>query len=81
MRIGILTGGEDAPALNAAVRGVTKHATSTLKADVMGLLDGYEGLIGNHLRRLDLDDVSGIVAQGGTILGSTMGRVPASFNA
>jgi len=69
-RIGILTGGGDCPGLNAVIRGVTKPALDNgLK--VFGILDGFEGLVTGKAVELYNKDVSGILATGGTILGSS----------
>jgi len=69
-RIGILTGGGDCPGLNAVIRGVTKPALDHgLK--VLGILDGFEGLVTGKAVELYDKDVSGILSQGGTILGSS----------
>lgn len=68
--IGILTGGGDCPGLNAVIRGVSKPAHDHgLK--VWGILDGFEGLVTGNGRQIYNKDVSGILAQGGTILGSS----------
>jgi len=69
--IGILTAGGDCPGLNAAIRGVAKAAIGRYGIKVIGILDGFRGLVEN--RTIDLDDraVSGILAQGGTILGTS----------
>ncbi len=69
-RIGILTGGGDCPGLNAVIRGVTKPAQD-YGMSVLGILDGFEGLVEGRARELKNDDVSGILARGGTILGSS----------
>jgi 6-phosphofructokinase 1 len=69
-RIGILTGGGDCPGLNAVIRGVTKPAHD-LGMTVLGILDGFEGLVEGKARELRNEDVSGILTQGGTILGSS----------
>lgn len=69
-RIGILTGGGDCPGLNAVIRGVTKPALDHgLK--VLGILDGFEGLVTGKAIELYDNDVSGILSQGGTIIGSS----------
>jgi len=69
-RIGILTGGGDCPGLNAVIRGVTKPALDHgLK--VLGIIDGFEGLVTGKAIELYDKDVSGILSQGGTILGSS----------
>ncbi len=69
-RIGILTGGGDCPGLNAVIRGVTKPAQDN-GMSVLGIIDGFEGLVEGRARELKDDDVSGILARGGTILGSS----------
>jgi len=70
-RIGVLTGGGDAPGLNAVIRAVVKSAT-TSKCEVIGLEDSFDGLIeGDRWRRLTPKDVTGILRIGGTILGTT----------
>lgn len=70
-RLGVLTSGGDCPGLNAVIRGVVK-AGHYLGYEVLGFLDGYEGLVDPiRYRPLDFANTSGILAQGGTILGST----------
>jgi phosphofructokinase-like protein len=78
-RIGILTGGGDCPGLNAAIRAVTKTAVFRHHMEVVGIEDGYEGLIKNKTRRLQIDDVSGILTQGGTILGTSNRANPFAY--
>jgi len=70
-RIGILTGGGDCPGLNAAIRGITKTAILNYDMEVLGIKDGYLGLIENRCTPLSYEDVSGILTEGGTILGSS----------
>ena len=67
-RIAILTGGGDCPGINAVIRAVTKKAILEYDMEVLGILDGYEGIISNRYRKLTYDDVSGILTLGGTIL-------------
>jgi len=69
-RIGILTAGGDCPGLNAVIRAVAKTAILEHNLEVVGIEDGFEGLIENRARNLSYFDVSGILTQGGTILGS-----------
>lgn len=70
-RIGVLTSGGDCPGLNAVIRGVVK-SSNRLGYDCVGFLKGYEGLV-DPVRYVSLDNknTSGILNQGGTILGST----------
>lgn len=70
-RIGVMTGGGDCPGLNAVIRAVTKSAMHQYKLEVWGIEDGYLGLIQNRMRPLQWSDVSNILTQGGTILGTT----------
>ena len=70
-RIGILTGGGDCPGLNAVIRGVTKSAILKYDMEVVGFCDSFLGMIENQYEILDTKKVSGILTQGGTILGST----------
>ncbi len=69
-RIGILTGGGDCPGLNAVIRGVTKPAQD-YGMSVYGIIDGFEGFVEGRAKELKNTDVSGILARGGTILGSS----------
>jgi ATP-dependent phosphofructokinase / diphosphate-dependent phosphofructokinase len=70
-RIGVLTGGGDAPGLNAVIRAVVRSAT-VAGIEVVGLEDSFDGLIyPDRARALTMDDVSGIHRLGGTILGTT----------
>lgn len=70
-RIGILTAGGDCPGLNAVIRGVVKSATSA-GFDCIGFLKGYEGLVSPVCYiPLTYKNTTGILNQGGTILGST----------
>jgi len=73
MRIGVLTGGGDCPGLNAVIRAVTKSLLRQCGAQVIGIEDGFAGLLGPSLRTRPLDwaAVSGILMRGGTILGTT----------
>ena len=70
-RIGVLTGGGDCPGLNAVLRAVVKTANHDYNIDVIGFMDGYEGLVEGRYRELSGRDVSGILALGGTILGTS----------
>ncbi len=78
-RIGVLTGGGDAPGLNGVIRAVGKTARSRYNLEVIGFLDGFAGLIKNKYRVLDLQDVSGILQRGGTILGASNRDNPFRF--
>jgi 6-phosphofructokinase 1 len=69
--IGVLTGGGDCPGMNAALRALVKAATHRHGIRVSGFLDGFAGLLDDASRPLGFDDVSGILTQGGTILGAS----------
>lgn len=66
-RIGVLTSGGDAPGMNAAVRAVTRLAISK-GVEVMGIYNGYQGLIDGEIKPLNARDVSYIINRGGTML-------------
>lgn len=71
-KIGILTGGGDCPGLNAVIRGVVKAAVIRHNWQVVGIEDGFDGLLDlNKCRTLTLEHVRGILPRGGTILGTT----------
>lgn len=70
-RIGILTGGGDCPGLNGVIRAVTKTAQTSYGATVIGIEDGFEGLVEGRMRELSHRDVCGILGLGGTILGTS----------
>lgn len=71
MKVGILTGGGDCPGLNAVIRAVAKKLIIENNSEIIGIKDGYEGLISNYYKKLDYSDVSGILTLGGTILGTS----------
>ncbi len=79
MRLGVLTGGGDCPGLNAVIRAVVKTATHKYHDEVIGIRDGFSGLIRNKVHPLDLGRVSGIMPRGGTILGSSNRDNPFEF--
>ena len=65
--LGILTSGGDAPGMNAAIRTVVRTAMSN-NARVLGIANGYEGLVNGEFRELGPRDVGGILQRGGTVL-------------
>jgi len=71
VRIGILTAGGDCPGLNAVIRGVVARANERHDAVVVGVLDGWDGLMEGRVRPLDREAVRGILQRGGTILGTS----------
>jgi 6-phosphofructokinase 1 len=75
--IGILTAGGDSPGLNAAIRAIGKSAIRSHGWSVIGFRDGFRGLMQNRTIRLDGDALSGILTQGGTVLGTGREKVDA----
>lgn len=69
--IGVLTAGGDCPGLNAVIRGITARALNRGDSEVVGILHGWEGLMEGETMPLDRDAVRGILARGGTILGTS----------
>ena len=70
-RIGILTGGGDAPGLNAVIRAVVKTAIYTYRCEVIGIRNGYDGFLEeNGVVPLGIEQVRGLLPRGGTILGA-----------
>ncbi len=70
-RIGILTAGGDCPGINAAIRGVGKTAIVKYGMKLVGISDGFTGMINKEFRELTEQDLSGILTLGGTILGTS----------
>ncbi len=69
--IGILTSGGDCPGLNAAIRAVGKAAQDVFGIRVIGFLDGFRGLVQDRSIELESTRLSGILTDGGTILGTS----------
>ncbi|MBX0330227.1 6-phosphofructokinase [Oscillochloris sp. ZM17-4] len=71
LRIGVLTSGGDAPGMNPAVRSVVRTGISR-GCEVYAIYEGYQGMIvgGDLIRRMDWDDVGGIIQKGGTVIGT-----------
>ena len=70
MKLAVLTGGGDCPGLNAVIRAVAKSAHQN-GIEVLGIRDGFRGAVEGDFMPLTLNDVSGILPRGGTILGTT----------
>lgn len=72
LRVGILTSGGDCQGLNAAIRGVAKALYEAFdEVEIYGVIDGYRGLISGNVRKMKPEDFSGILTQGGTVLGTS----------
>jgi len=78
-RIAVMTGGGDCPGLNAVIRAVTKTAIKKYKLEVIGIKDGYLGIIEDRMHPLSYNDVSNILTVGGTILGSCNRSNPSKY--
>lgn len=70
-RVGILTGGGDCPGLNAVIRAVVRKGIDQHGLEVIGVLEGWKGLMEGLYRPLGLKEVSGILPKGGTILSTS----------
>ncbi len=72
LRVGILTGGGDCPGLNAVIRSFVRCALLSHKSvEVLGIKNGWSGLIEDDIELLTRDSVNGILPRGGTILGTS----------
>ncbi len=71
MKVGILTGGGDCPGLNAVIRAVTRVCVSDHGCEVIGIRNGWKGILEGDVLPLGLKEVSGILHLGGTILGTS----------
>lgn len=69
-RVGILTGGGDCPGLNAVIRAVVRRAFPT-ETEIVGIKNGWLGLVEDQIEPLTRDSVGGILPRGGTILGTS----------
>src|SRR5215211_2717385 len=69
-RVGVLTGGGDCPGLNAVIRAVTRRSLDR-GYEVLGVRDGWRGLVDGRFQPLGPREISGILPRGGTILGTT----------
>jgi 6-phosphofructokinase 1 len=71
MKVGILSGGGDAPGINAVVRAVMRKGILNYKFEIVGIKEGWRGLLENEFLPLDLKASSGILPRGGSILGTS----------
>lgn len=70
MNIGILTGGGDAPGLNAVIRAIVRRSLN-YGFNVYGIRNGWKGLLDGTIEQMDLNSINGILHRGGTILGTS----------
>jgi 6-phosphofructokinase 1 len=71
MKVGILSGGGDAPGINAVIRAAVRKGILYYKYEMMGIKDGWKGLLEKDLMPLNLDTIAGILHRGGSILGTS----------
>jgi 6-phosphofructokinase 1 len=71
MKVGVLSGGGDAPGINAVIRAVVRRGIQNYRYEIVGIKDGWHGLLESDFLPLDLNSVSGILARGGSILGTS----------
>jgi 6-phosphofructokinase 1 len=70
-RVGILTGGGDCSGLNAVIRAITRAAIIQYNSTVIGIEDGFDGLIFGQYQELSIQNTRDILPLGGTIIGTT----------
>ena len=71
MKVGVLSGGGDAPGINAVIRAVVRRGIQCYGDEVLGIRDGWRGLLEGTFMSLELNTVSGILPRGGSILGTS----------
>jgi 6-phosphofructokinase 1 len=71
MKVGILSGGGDAPGINAVIRAVVRKGIRNFGYEIVGIRDGWRGLIEGEFIPLDLEAISGMLPRGGSILGTS----------
>ena len=71
MKIGILTGGGDAPGINAVIRAIVRKAIQNYGYETLGIKDGWLGLVQGEFTSLEIKTLSGLLSKGGTILGTS----------
>jgi len=71
MKVGILSGGGDAPGINAVLRAIVRKAIQNYGYDTFGIKDGWRGLVEGEFIPLDLKNISGMLPRGGSILGTS----------
>ena len=71
MKLGILTGGGDAPGINAVIRAIVRKAISNYGYETVGIRDGWLGLLQGDFVPLDIKSLPGLLSKGGTVLGTS----------
>jgi 6-phosphofructokinase 1 len=71
VKIGVLSGGGDAPGINAVIRAVVRKGIKNYGYEMVGITDGWRGLVEGNLMPLTLETISGLLPRGGSILGTS----------
>ena len=71
MKVGVLSGGGDAPGINAVIRAVVRKGIRSYGYEMVGIKDGWRGLVEGAFMPLDLETISGLLPRGGSILGTS----------
>ena len=71
MKVGVLSGGGDAPGINAVIRAVVRKGTRNYGYELVGIRDGWRGLVEGSYMPLNLETISGLLPRGGSILGTS----------
>jgi len=71
VKVGVLSGGGDAPGINAVIRAVVRKGIQQYGYEIVGIKDGWHGLLESEFTPLDLQSASGILPRGGSILGTS----------
>ncbi len=71
MKVGVLSGGGDAPGINAVIRAVVRKGIRNYNYELIGIKDGWKGLLEDSCMPLTLDTISGLLPRGGSILGTS----------
>jgi len=71
LKVGVLSGGGDAPGINAVIRAVVRKGIRNYNYEMVGIKDGWKGLLDGSFMPLNLDTISGLLPRGGSILGTS----------
>ncbi len=71
MKVGVLSGGGDAPGINAVIRAVVRKGIRNYGYEMIGIKDGWQGLVEAAYMPLNLETISGLLPRGGSILGTS----------
>ncbi|MCS7114762.1 MAG: 6-phosphofructokinase [Nitrososphaerota archaeon] len=71
MKVGVLSGGGDAPGINAVIRAVVRRGIQSYGDEIVGIRDGWRGLLEANFTPLDFETITGILPRGGSILGTS----------